>query len=327
MLAHGGGQVQIEQTMAALGRLGVTVEPLRWWDPDQTGDVLHYFARVSTHLQRAAQAKGMKVVMSAFMSGLGARPAWQRWLQKEVLRAVRPVAPRRLRDQFDWDSYRLLDAILAMTPYEASLLTGIHDAPPERVHVVPNGVEKVFLKGQPVPRGRWLVCTATIIELKGVLKLAQMAVRAETPVWIIGKPYSETDDYAKRFVEYARQNPKLVRYEGAVSDREQLARIYREARGFVLLSRWESLSLSALEAAACRCPLLLSDRPWARDAFKDKATYCPVRGSLPEAAAVLRRFYEAAPTLEPPLLPLSWTEVAGQIKTVYESILNPRARR
>ena len=112
-----------------------------------------------------------------------------------------------------------------------------------------------------------------------------------------------------------------MRYEGPIADRERLARIYREARGFVLLSQWESLSLSALEAAACRCPLLLSDLPWARDAFKDKATYCPVNESLPAAAAVLRRFYEAAPNLEPPPLPLSWTEVAAQIKAVYESIL------
>jgi len=321
MLAHGGAQIQIEQTMAALGKLGVSVEPLRWWDDAQSGDVLHHFARIPTHLQRLAQESGMKVVMSAFMSGLGARPAWKRLLQKFVLRAVRPVAPRRLRDQFGWDSYRLLDAIIAMTPYEASLLTGIHNAPPSRVHVVPNGVEDVFLKSRPAPRGKWLVCTASIIELKRVLELAQMAVRAETPVWIIGKAHSDADDYARSFLEYARQNSKLVRYEGPISDRERLAGIYREARGFVLLSQWESLSLSALEAAACRCPLLLSDLTWARDAFKDSAAYCPVNGSLADSAAVLQRFYEDAPNLEPPPLPLSWTEVAVQIKVVYESIL------
>ena len=151
-----------------------------------------------------------------------------------------------------------------------------------------------------------------------------MAVRAETPVWIIGRPHSETDAYPKRFLEYARQNSGMVRYEGAITDRERLARVYREARGFVLLSDWESLSLSALEAAACGCPLLLSDLPWARGAFKDKATYCPLNQSLSDAAARLRRFYEAAPNLEPPPRPLSWLEVGRQIKAVYESILQPR---
>jgi len=151
-----------------------------------------------------------------------------------------------------------------------------------------------------------------------------MAVRAETPIWIIGKPRSERDDYARRFIGYAGHNAKFVRYEGAISDRERLARIYREARGFVLLSQWESLSLSALEAAACGCPLLLNDLPWAHDAFNEKATYCRTRESLAASAARLGRFYEAAPNLEPPPRPLSWLEVGRQIKAVYESIINPQ---
>ena len=41
--------------------------------------------------------------------------------------------------------------MIAMTPYEASLLTRVHNAPPSRVHVVPNGVEEVFLTSQPSP--------------------------------------------------------------------------------------------------------------------------------------------------------------------------------
>ena len=81
----------------ALGNLSMTVEPLRWWDEAQTGDVLHHFARIPIHLQRLAKGKGMKLVMSAFMSGLGARPAWQRLLQKLAFRVIKPVAPRRLQ--------------------------------------------------------------------------------------------------------------------------------------------------------------------------------------------------------------------------------------
>lgn len=128
MLAHGGAQIQIEQTKAALETLGVMVEPLRWWDETQSGGVLHHFARIPIHIQRLAHQKGMKVVMPAFMPGLGSRPAWKRFIQQVVLRAVRPVAPRRLRDLFGWDSCRLLDAIIALTPCEASLLTRIHKA-------------------------------------------------------------------------------------------------------------------------------------------------------------------------------------------------------
>src|SRR6185369_15243352 len=109
--------------------------------------------------------------------------------------------------------------------------------------------------------------TATITERKEVLKLAEAALSASVPIWIIGKPYSESDPYFQQFLALAKSNQEIVRYEGAISDRNRLARIYREACGFVLLSKWESLSLSALEAAACECPLLLSELPWAKSHF------------------------------------------------------------
>ena len=41
-LAHGGLQTLIQALMKELTLLGVDVQPERWWDPDQTGDILHY---------------------------------------------------------------------------------------------------------------------------------------------------------------------------------------------------------------------------------------------------------------------------------------------
>ena len=49
-LAHGGLQIQILQSRSALEKLGVEVEFLRWMDPGQTGDILHFFGRVPTYL-------------------------------------------------------------------------------------------------------------------------------------------------------------------------------------------------------------------------------------------------------------------------------------
>src|SRR5207253_1243209 len=83
--------------------------------------------------------------------------------------------------------------------------------------------------------------------------------------------YSKADEYAQRFLQLAQRQPKLIRYEGAIQNRAKLAQAYREARGFVLLSTMESLSLSAGEAAACQTPLLLSDLPWARTAYAGNA--------------------------------------------------------
>jgi glycosyltransferase involved in cell wall biosynthesis len=321
-LAHGGEQIQIERTRAALEESGVEADFLRWYDGGQQADVLHFFGRIPSGLVQKAHDKGIKVVQAELLTEMGSRSGARLKLDKIIRHFVRKALPRNFQIHLDWDSYRKVDACVALTTWEAQLMVEQFEAPTERVHVIPNGVEDVFLKHQPTPRGRWLVCTTTITERKRVLEMAEAAVLAKTPLWIVGKPYADTDPYGLKFTELARRHPELLRYEGANSDRARLARIYREARGFVLLSAMESLSLSALEAAACECPLLLSDLPWARTVFQDSVTYCPVSSSATRTAAILRSFYDAAPQLQPPAKPAAWPEVASQLKKLYASLLN-----
>ena len=326
MLAHGGAQVQVEQTLAALKNAGVEAEPLRWWDENQTADLIHYFGRMPAELIKLARQKNIKVVTAELLTAQGSRSPAQLRRQKFISRVVERLAPRSFTAAFNWDSYRLADACVALTPWEAHLMHYLFDAPKERIHVVPNGIEEIFLNAPPAARGQWLVCTATLTERKRVLELAQAAVRAQTPVWIIGKAYAEADPYAQRFFALARRHPEIIRYEGAISGRAQLAQIYRAARGFVLLSTMESLSLSAVEAGACECPLLLTDLPWARTTFGNAARYCPVTKSIETTAKVLRKFYDAAPNLPLPPKPPTWNEIGRQLKAIYERVLNqPRS--
>jgi glycosyltransferase involved in cell wall biosynthesis len=317
--AHGGLQIQIEQTLAALRRIGVDAEPLRWWDENQKVDILHYFGRIPFVLLEIARQKGAKVIFSDFLGDVAARPQRKIRLQRIVVRTLRGILTPQRAAGLNWESYRQADACIALNPWERHLMNYIFDAPMERTHVVLNGVEDLFFKSAPAARGEWLICTATIRDLKRNYEVAAAAVEAQTPIWMIGKPYSETDAYARKFIALAKQRPKWIRYEGAIDDRERLARIYRDARGFVLLSVYESLSLSALEAAACQCPLLLSDLPWARSVFKEGARYCPV-GSTGETARALRSFYDAAPTMQLAETPMTWTQVAEQLAGVYRSV-------
>lgn len=320
-LAHGGQAIQIQQTMKALQGLGLEVEHLRWWDEAQTGDVLHYFGRMSADQIRFAHKKNLKVVMAELLTAQGSRSGRQLRVQKFISRGIARFAPRSFIASFNWDSYRLADAFVALTPWEKHLMEYLFDADPQKTHVVPNGVEEVFFKSPQVPRGPWLVCTATLTERKRVLELAAAAVAAKTPVWIIGRAYSKDDPYVAKFLALAQANPEWIRFEGAITDRAELAKIYRAARGFVLLSDMESLSLSALEAVAGECALLLSDLPWARDTFGPGAHYCPVTDSVSTTAEALRRFYAAAPTLSAPPKPATWPEVGRQFLAIYEKVM------
>ena len=323
---HGGGQIQIEQTKAALERIGVAVEPLRWWDPTQRGDLLHQWGRVPTSLLRMAQQKGMKVINAELLTSQGSRSpgrlALQRWGSRFIETLVPPAG-----EQFSWASYRLADAHIAMTSWERHLMNYLFGAPLEKIFIVPNGIDDIFL--QPAPpaaaRGRWLICTGTIHPRKRVLELARAAVQAGTPLWIVGKAYSAADPYAVEFYALAKQHPDLICTDSpAFEDREGLVKIYHNARGFVLLSAMETRSLAAEEAAACECPLLLSDLPWARASWGDHARYCSITQSTAQTAAALRAFYDAAPSLPRPPKPPTWVKIAEQLRGIYEQVLKSK---
>jgi glycosyltransferase involved in cell wall biosynthesis len=321
LLAHGGFQIQIEQTKLALEKTGVEVEFLRWWDDSQRGDIIHFFGRPFRSYVDFAQQKGIKIVLTDLLTAQGSRSPTRLATQRVVMRTSEVLLPKTFRMRLGWDSYAPADACVALTNWEAHLMQLLFKVSAEKMHVVPNGVEDVFFSSGPQQRGKWLVCTATIADRKRVLELARAAVEAKTPVWIIGRPYNERDAYAREFLTFSAAHADYVRYEGAIADRAALARIYREARGFVLLSTMESLSLSALEAAACNCPLLLSDLPWATSVFGNAARYCPATASTTATAKSLREFYDAAPRMNTKIQVSTWPDVARQLKGIYEGVL------
>ena len=320
MFVPGGTQVLIQQTRLALLQLGVEVEWLRWWDRDQKGDLVHQFGNPPAALFDEAQGSGCQVVVTALFSVTGARPRWQLGAYKLLGRLVRRTGLERRLESLWGGILARADAAVASTEWEARLMREIFGVASERVHVISDAVEDVYLNSQPLERGPWLVSAGRIHGVKRMVELAEAALVAKTPLWVIGRPHGQGDAYSERFMKLAREHPGEIRYEGFVPQ-ERLLQAYREARGFVLLSQYETMSLAALEAAACECPLLLTDQPWARTTRGDRATYCPPGASLSVTARILRKFYDSAPNLPRPPRPASWSEVAGQLKGIYESLL------
>jgi glycosyltransferase involved in cell wall biosynthesis len=327
LLAHGGFQIQIQLTKAALERNGVEVEHLRWWDDAQKGDLIYYLGRPPGAYIDFAHAKGMKVVVGELLSGLGSRSGGARLLQRLIMQVARLALPKTFLSRMSWDAYQKADGFVANTDWEAQLMRTMFAADPAKVHVVPNGVEEVFFqagRNRMAAERSPLVSIGVIHPRKRMLELAQAAVLAKVPLWIIGAPYAEADPYYRRFLEVQKANPDLVRYEGSIADRARLAEIYGSSRGFALISTKETFSLSSLEACATGCPLLLSDLPWARTVFGGSATYASVDLSPEGLAPVLRDFYDRAPALTPTLKPLSWDEVGARFRDVFAEALQPR---
>lgn len=321
LLAHGGLQIQIEQTKQALKDAGVEVEYLRWWDDSQKGDIIHFFGRAHPLHIDWAHGKGIKYVMTELLSGQSSRPDALLRAQATLHRLLKLGIPRILIENLRWDAHSKADALVVLTEREAEVAEMLFRPPRNKLFVVPNGVDREFFLPQARPSevSDELLCVATIRPLKRNVELAKAALAANVPIRFVGTPYGKGDPYYREFADIAALRPDLVRYEGLVADRNELAALYQSARGFVLLSTMESLSLSALEASAAGCPLLLSELPWARSTFGKTASYCPI-ASTKVTAKVLQDFYKAAPALPIAKKPCLWSEVAERLIAIYHQL-------
>lgn len=351
LLAHGGFQILIEKTAEALRDAGLEVEYLRWWDPEQNGDIIHFFGRANPGSIHFAQAKGMKYVMHELLTSQGSRSKSQLQFQGMANRFLRRMLPPSFRLPLRWDSYKMADAIIASTGWESWIMQTLFDVSPERLHVVPTGVDNVFFgremgkelsvegKGfphhspiatrhsQPATRHSpppYLVTVATITERKRVVETAKAAIIAGVPLVVIGKPYSTDDTYFSKFMEVVKNSGGLISYRDDLSAPEDLAPVLKSARGFVLLSTMETQSTAALAAVAAGCPLLLTDLPWARATFGENASY--LKSSFVDEAghrmiaATIGWFHDTAESLPAPPRPASWAEVARQLVEIYKNL-------
>ena len=320
-LAHGGVQVQIEQTKAALERRGHEVEFSRWWDDRQTGSLIHYWSVPQPAYLRMAREKGIPVVVTHTFSATCNRPLSRLKLQGTLTRAFFAVPGLRgLATQLSWQSFRLADRMVVGLQAERRVLETVFGVTGDRVATVPLGLNQAFLNaGKPTRSEPRLITTGTITEVKRCVVLAQMARAAQVPILFVGKPYNPGDSYWKSFA--ALIDGHFVQHRDHVSSTDELIGLLQASRGFVLFSKYENWSLSAHEAAACGLPVLLPDQPWSRECFGDNASYLHDAGVLSNAAK-LRAFYDAAPTMPAPEMKFySWDDVAERLEACYRSLL------
>jgi glycosyltransferase involved in cell wall biosynthesis len=322
-LAHGGMQIQIEQTLKSLRLLGVEAAPLAWWETSVSPQIVHFFGKPSPVYASWVRQKNIKLVVSDLLTAQGSRTAWQRLPFRLVCLADRFLGGR-IRTKLGWTLYESADCCVCLTPWEAFLVRNMYGARDARIEVVPNGVEDVFLHADAkAVREDHLITTITITPRKRAVEMVEAAALAKVKLKIIGKPYQENDPYFSRFLESVTKAKPWVEYAGPIEDRAKLAEEYRKAAGFMLLSAMESQSLSALEAAGCGCPLLLTDLPWAKFSFGDQATFVPLASPARTAAYLKKFFTNLSGSPRAPKV-LSWREVGERLKKIYLETINSR---
>jgi glycosyltransferase involved in cell wall biosynthesis len=321
-LSHGGAQTITEGVMRGLRNKGIEIEPERWWDESQSGDVLHYVGRSFKSNVLLARKKGFKVVMTDLLDTVAARSRPKLFAHRTLIRAVNRFAPS-MTDRVAWDLYREFDAMIFSLSHESEVAQYLFDAPGERCHVIPWGLPKEAIAelARPQPEEDYLISIASIVPRKNTVRLARAAKEAEIPVLFVGKPLAITDEYFREFESLI--DNKFVRYSGFVSE-EQKYRLLRGARGFALLSWGESGCVAVYEAAAAGLPLFLTDAPWARTGYPGAD---PIRFINADAHSAivsgLRNFYNSAHRMARTTFPiLTWDQVAEKHIELYQRLLN-----
>lgn len=215
-----------------------------------------------------------------------------------VKAAVDEDEPAR-RAVSEGDTVRCSDALLVSSPEEALDLVRLYDADPDRIEIVPPGVDHAFFApgdqaqarravGLP-PSVPVLLFAGRIQPLKGLeVAIRAMALVAGSPrLVVVGGP---SGPLGEAELERARR----LAVELGVQDRvrfvppqphELLSTFYRASDVCLVPSRTESFGLVALEAAACGTPVVAAAVGGLRNLIEDGRTGYLVENREPQAFA------------------------------------------
>lgn len=203
-----------------------------------------------------------------------------------------------LRIQVEGEIAQQADLLIASTADEGDDLINAYGADPERVFVVPPGVDLATF--QPIDRaearrkigydnGRLLLFVGRLERLKGV----EIAIRAlsllrdrdhdDLRLIVLGEDSRDGDESEKerlKAVASAVGVRDRVDFLGSVAQHE-LPYFYAAADACVMPSYSESFGLVALEAQACGCPVVASGVSGLRSVVRDEVSGYLIDGDDP----------------------------------------------
>lgn len=259
---------------------------------------------------------------------------------KNRARVTEHEAP--LRIQVEHQLAREADRIVCASRHEKHLLTRLYNADPNRIAVVPCGVDLDLFRPQDSEAARRalgysderiILFVGRIEPLKGIDILinaaAQLADESDFYVLIVGGDRGSGRQVSRlQGLASDLGIGERVCFLGAV-DHEKLPLYYSAADVCVVPSFYESFGLVALEAMACGTPVVASRVGGLTGTVRDGETGYLISWRCPEPfaerlelllgnEALRRRFGEAAREV---VERYRWTNVADAVATLYGELL------
>ncbi len=138
--------------------------------------------------------------------------------------------------------------------------------------VIPNGIDPILFvpDDQAKKDNKLVLCAARIEGIKNQLNLIKALNDTSYTLMLIGSPAPNQKKYYSACRKIASSN---ILFHERVSQ-EALIDYYKRAKVHALPSWFETCGLSSLEAAAMGCNIVISDRGYTRDYFREEGIYC-----------------------------------------------------
>lgn len=247
--------------MDAVRTRGIDIQPLDFWSRDSNYDLLHVWGLGPAHSATALWAKrsGKPIVMTALLPYLSGVNGWKRRL-----------ASKFGADAMDRDIARSVEALIVVNVETAQTADRLLAIEKNRVAVIPHIVDERFF--EPVPRTReedfrihdFFLCVGNVSPRKNQFAVARAAASLGASLLVLGDLLPGEEHYGDQLEGLIERHSNMRWIRGVPPASDQLLSAYSQCRGLALPSFDETQPLSALEATAMRKPLLLADRPYAR---------------------------------------------------------------
>jgi glycosyltransferase involved in cell wall biosynthesis len=167
------------------------------------------------------------------------------------------------------------DRVIALSSHEAATIGTLIGDAPNKVHIIPNGIDPLFLQAGPQPPLGDHIALCTVSRLARQKRLEQaIEITASlreagliATLCIIGGEYHE-DAYALQLRQYARalDIEHLVTWLGNVPA-AQICAVLQSSHVYIQTSRYESQGIALMEAMAIGLPVCTTDSLGIHDYF------------------------------------------------------------
>ncbi|MFH1369562.1 MAG: glycosyltransferase family 4 protein [Elusimicrobiota bacterium] len=149
-----------------------------------------------------------------------------------------------------------------------------------RCKVVHNGIDETIAGGSSriqdwikrIDIKDFVICAGRIEPRKNVLTLADILSNTGIPVVFAGRTNTMHSSYAGAFFRKIQNSSNL--YYIPEVNQEEVMTLYKHAKVCVLASWFETTGLAGLEAGINGCNVVMTEKGYTREYYKDRAWYC-----------------------------------------------------